>query len=332
MTDIRKLFSANAIALALNAQLPLKMINRDRLFKEANRRPYYKSLVEVAEFGRLAQAVPVVARNGRHIAIGGDGAQTLTIEPLPIKTYESVSAADVADLDRLGDEIKRQFVSDRVGYTKRVVDQTIEVLAAQCWSGKIDWALKEDDSGQYDRYQIDFGTPTTVPLTDLHDWSAGATTIAHIYGDLDDLAERLQNQGYGADIQFEASKEAYAALLAKTERRASGAAITVRAENDAINVGGYIVRRNATNYKDVATGETKSAIASKRIVAYDASAPHTLLWTQIDAFEENGQLTKVPLRIFAALDPSQEFYSIYGSAKPLPIPVVNAIAHGVVAA
>ena len=182
--------------------------------------------------------------------------------------------------------------------------------------------MKTDDG--IDTYSIDYGSPLSVSDTlDIANVSLG-----DVYLYLSDLAQKIEENGGGSDIQFRVGRTAYAGIL-KLAISVDKPGIDLQIGQNSITIGGYVVKRYASRYYDPKTKQYKDVIGPKVIKAVAMDGGFAFRYLAIDDVDAGLQALPIWVNSVKQSDPSG--YKVIGQSKPLPIPAVKSICDGAVA-
>jgi hypothetical protein len=320
---LKEIITQAAVAKAIKSLPPINTPIMDRFY--ASRKSYYKPVIGIDEVVEVAKAVPVIKRGGEPIIIGqGKGARTF-IEAQPIEVKRTLGAAEINDIVAATNERKEAFLADQVDHIRKVVRSTAEGIAAQSLSGRIAWALR---GGENSLYEIDFGAVNTVTPSTLFD--AAGVKLSAVIDLLTKLSEKIQENGFGGNVKFDFGAKAYYALLNLVIALPNDARIRASVNGNTINLAGYELSLNASRYFDPIDNTYKYAIAPEKILAWDANAGFELRYLAVDNIAANFEPT--PLYINAYQTVNGKSWIVEGESKPLPIPVVKAMATATVVA
>jgi hypothetical protein len=199
-------------------------------------------------------------------------------------------------------------------------------LAAQSLSGALSWAMKSDQSGSL--YELTYGEITALTIEPAKLFDATGVKLSNVLDVLVALAEKIQENGYGNSIKFDFGREAYNALLNLVVKLPNDSRIRANVNGNSISIAGYEISLNASRYFDPKDDSYKYAIDPKGILAWDSGAGFELKYLAIDNISAG--FSPTPLYLNAYQTPNGKSWVVEAESKPLPIPIVRAMAKAVV--
>ena len=319
---LKTIITPKAVREELNKLAAIQTPVMDDIYPASSRDTYPFDTIKIEEVTAIAKAVPVVARGSASITLGGGSTAQSEIEPLPVLVNKTISAADLNRIKALSSTGQRVWLRNTIDYIRKTTRKTAEALCAQSLSGKIEFAMKTDDG--IDTYSIDYGSPLSVSDT----LDIANASLAEVYLYLSDLAQKIEENGGGSDIQFRVGRTAYAGIL-KLAIGVDKPGIDLQIGQNSITIGGYVVKRYASRYYDPKTKQYKDVIGPKVIKAVAMDGGFAFRYLAIDDVDAGLQALPIWINSVKQSDPSG--YKVIGQSKPLPIPAVKSICDGAVA-
>ena len=278
---------------------------------------YDSPVYPYAEIKEVTGNVPLVLRGGEPINVAGDGATFNYIEVQPINIAETLNPVEIVNMKALGDTAVEKIIKQKITKFRKIILDTIEALAAQSLQGKISYQIKTQTG--IDTFEVVFGqvadlTPDSKP-----------STVKDLYNLLVDMEGKLQENGYGQNIQIFAGKKAYAKIL-DMAMSYTGKTVYMEQKDGGLYIGNYFIKPITTGYKDK-NGNFVKAIKDEQIKMIDKSAPFRLRYLAIDDFRAN--LKAMPL--FVAQEKEGKYIKLEAQSKPFLIPVTDAIVDATIA-
>ena len=278
---------------------------------------YDSPVYTYAEIKEVTGNVLLVLRGGEPINVAGDGATFNYIEVQPINIAETLNPVEIVNMKVLGDTAVEKIIKQKITKFRKIILDTIEALAAQSLQGKISYQIKTQTG--IDTFEVVFGqvadlTPDSKP-----------STVKDLYNLLVDMEGKLQENGYGQNIQIFAGKKAYAKIL-DMAMSYTGKTVYMEQKDGGLYIGNYFIKPITTGYKDK-NGNFVKAIKDEQIKMIDKSAPFRLRYLAIDDFRAN--LKAMPL--FVAQEKEGKYIKLEAQSKPFLIPVTDAIVDATIA-
>lgn len=320
ISTLRGFYTPEIVALRLRGLAPLKTTVVDAFFKRKVNHPFAK--VGKDDIADIGAAAPLIMRGAPSLALAHGPISVDDYEPYEAAYHKFFTAADMNNLqllDKSGIEARLAGVDDSLRRTCRA---TAEGIASTSLTGTITWPIKLEGGG-FDTYTVTFGSPLSFTPDKL--WDAADATMRHIFNDLQEMETKVQESGYGGEVEFWAGKKAYGLLLALAETYSNNpkAKLLVDVSDKGVSVGGYLVKKMAERYVNPQTGTTVAKVPDHKIMAFASDSAHTLFYCAIDDLD--GRLAPLPYysKPVDTKDPSG--VKIIGRSKPFPVPIVKAI-------
>ena len=325
--DIKKLFTREAIAQVLGSYPPVKTPIMEEFYPAGVRKNFPLPKIAVEELQKTINNVPVVKRGTAAVPVR-TGAMSITeIAPLPIEISDFLDAAQLNDLKVLDTAGLTAWRDNKINDLRQVIRKTTEAIAGQSLSGKIQYPMQTE--GGLDYYEIDYGTPATHTVQNGL-WTDTATTIADIFEELNLIAEEMEEKSvYAQTVKFYAGKTAYAAVLEKAKEAEAPRGLDIRISADAINIGGYVIKRLNERWYDLKAKGYKYVLDPKDVMAVGEQAPFRFFYLAIDDIKAG--LQPLPMFVNVVEKDNPSGYEIIAKSKPLPVPVINAMMKATVA-
>ncbi len=313
------LFSIESIARNLEVLPDAKTKVMDDLYPESMRSTHPFAQIGVREFKQIAHAVPVVRRGTQSYELGGGRGSIDFIEPQPIDTEMFVTAKELNDLKTLDPGGQDAWVQSKLNYGRNVLRATAEALACQSITGSISYPMKI--SGGFDTYTVDFGTVGIV--TPAKQWNATGATLADVYKTLEKMAEGIEDNGFGVQVEFRAGSAVYAFLVSLIAGAPNDSRINAKVSNEGIVLGEYVIRKLKGRYRNPQTKNYVNAIGDNEILAVDKGTGFALKYMAIDNL--NAGLAALPLFVNVVADAKGKGYTLNFLSTPFPMPIVDAM-------
>lgn len=321
---LRKIVTTTNVAQQLSKLPALNTPVMEDIYPQSVRDTHPSSIIKIEEISEIVKAVPVVRRGSSSVTIGGKGSSVSYIEVQPVDVNMPVGAHTLNDLKNLDQNAQQNWLRGRVDYARKIIRATSEALCAQSLSGKINFAMKTDAG--LDSYVIDFGTVSIV--TNTKKWDDGATTLGDIVSYLQTMAETIEENGGGTEVEFKVGKKAFAALSAKILALGNDTRIEAKVDGGTITLAGYRLTRYATRYWDPKTKAYKDVIDPKKVKAVAKDGGFAFRYLAIDDIDAGLKALPIYMKALKVEDPSG--WKLMAHSKPLPIPDVKAMADGTV--
>lgn len=310
LSEIKGLFSPQAVAVTMEALPPLKSTVMDTLFPKAVEHPF--AVIGVHDLETVVGTQPVVRRDGQPIPFKSRGEDVNFFAPRPLKPSVDITASEINDLKVIwGNRVSRQaFVARKVDQLRQLVRNTTEGMASVVAStGALSWPSRVEGGGA-EVYELDFGN---IAQTDSAiDWLAStAPTLKDVYDHLTDLDEEVTEAGGGGNLKFLAGKNAFGALLNLAEKWQS------TAQGGAIIIGGYEIRRLTERYQSPLDEHWVSKLKADLLLGYAQDQPGTVFYLAIDSISNNGEAS--PFHIVTEAVPGDAVIRLIAQAKPVPV-------------
>ena len=325
--DVLKLFNnKQVIAEALKELPPLRTPVIDNVFTTKKQHPLAQIGVDYIK--DLTETKPLVKRGAPGVPVGSGTDSVMYLEPHPVKVVEQITGKEANDLKVLGKDYK-SFVAQKLDRMRRVIRLTTEALSAQALRGQIQYPIYTEN-GVLDTYIVDFtngGEITPVNYTAPTRWTS-ATSVSTILDDLVNITEQMQQKGYGYNVRIWAGRTAFREVVRLAENVSAKSKVDVRIESRSVNVAGFEIELMNAVVK-LPDGTTQKVVNDNEILVFDKDAPFTLYYLAIDDFDAG--LRPEPMFVKAYKDQSRGTVIVQAESKPLPVPVLNAIAWATVA-
>ncbi|MDE5899175.1 MAG: major capsid protein [Treponemataceae bacterium] len=289
----------------------------------SNARGYFKRTVNknttqlaVADIKSTVGNIPVIKR-------GGSGfrpvmkADVEYIVPQPIEIDDSFSPIEDDAFERATGLGKQQIVDERLSRWAKVVRETTRALCCQAHRGSIDYMMQA--GSKLVRYQVDYGNVAGIE----EDSQISALTVGSLVEHLEELSEKISNNGIGGDYEFIAASDVYRKVV---ELSANQTKFNVATGKGFIDFGGFRIMRDNDSYTDTDEGGKETV---KRLLE-----PHELMIRASDAGQEldflrlddSVQRQAVPLYSFTVERPDHRGTDLYVKSKPFPLINTKGIA------
>ncbi|MFV0261386.1 MAG: major capsid protein [Kluyvera sp.] len=312
---LRKCFGLQAVAVLLGNRKNLPSPVRSQFFMDGGQYPL--ASIPIAELRSVISNIPVVRRGTTAYALDRGKDSLISIEPQGIDMSDFITAAMLNNLKVLSSGGVQEYANGIMNYMMNTAQRTTEALCAQALTGFISYPMKAD-GGQLDTYEIDYGTPASVPDVDL----SSATTVMDFYNVLDSMYQTLQDAGYGDTMTVAAGKSAFSTALALADNSRSNILQVKIVNQGEVNIGGYTIKLQSGKYRDI-NGQMVSKIPDNALCAADPSAGANVKYLALDDIA-NG-LQPSPFATNTDIKNNPSGLEIVGRSKPLPIVATSAI-------
>lgn len=312
-TQLKGLFSPQAVAMHLKALPKIKTTIMDSCFPGRAQKPF--ALVGISDIMDIVGTAPVIRRGGLSTPVGAGTVSVSMIEPLPVKPSKDITGQDLNNLRMILDQKASldAWTRDTISYLRDTCRFTTEAIAATALTGTIRWPVKLD-SGDWDTYVVEFGTPHRTDPAKL--FTADGIKVVSVYETLSDMETAIQDGGYGGEIEFLAGKAAYQAIYGIVEDYKSTAKLKISIEAGVIDIGGYKVKKMSEKYRNPQTREMVAKVPDGEIVAYAKDAPAKVIYCALD--DVDAKLQPYPFFPKPVTLPEGNGYRLIGQSKPLP--------------
>ncbi len=322
MIEVQKLFNnQRVISEVLKSLPPLRTPVVDEIFTTKKLHPLPQIGVEYIK--DITESLPLVKRTANGVTIGSETDSVMYIEPHPIRVIERISAKEANDLKSLGKDYQT-FVAQKLDRMRRAIRLTTEALCSQALRGQIQYPIMTEN-GTLDTYIVDFtnsGENTPVSYTAQTPW-ANVNNISQILDDLINVSEKLQERGYGYNLKIWAGKNAFRKVVELAANLGAKSKIDVRIESRSVNVAGFEIEL-MNKVVRLPDGTTQKVVKDNEVLIIDKDAPFTLYYLAIDNFDAGLKASNVFVKAYK--EPSGTSVVVMAESKPLPVPVLNAIA------
>ncbi len=265
--------------------------------------------------------IPVVRRGTKAYQLGGNDLETQSIEPQGFSTVSHVSAAELNNLKAIGlTNIQKFFDMLQFGVMRKIEFST-EALCAQSLTGKIAYPMKTAD-GANELFEVDYGE--TLRYSFETALSAADATIEHVYTALQEMEEKIQEKGYGMNVETLCGKTLFARIVTLAGKNQSNV-LDVKVGKGQVNVGGYIINSESGSYETMSGGMKSrvKTVGDDKMVMIDLDAGHNLYYAALDDLDAGLQALPFFSKVKKVDDPSGA--DVYTMSKPLPAVIVDAI-------
>lgn len=322
ITDLKQFFTPQAVVQRLRGLPPLKTTVLDTFYKRKVNHPMAK--VGRDDIVKNGTPGPLILRGAPSLALEGPGIALAEYEPFEGAFHRTMTAADVNNLmtfDRQSITARLAAVDDDL---RRKCRATAEAIAAVSMTGTISWPVQLEN-GAHETYQVTFGSPLTHAPDKL--WSAADATVKHVFEDLQAMEEAIEEEGYGGEVRFWASKTAFSQLMSLAEgyqdNPKAKLKIDVSVKAKTIFIGGYQITRMAEKYTHPTSGSAVAKVEDGKIMAYADDAVHTMFYCALDDLD--AKLRPLPYFSKPVKTDDPSGVKIIGRSKPFPAPVPKAI-------
>lgn len=325
LISLRGYFTAQAIVQYLKNLPVIKTPVIDTVFK--NRPQLGLPIVGRDEVNHVVRAMALRQRGAGSIPIPGTTGGTDFFEPLPINPDVFVGAHELNNLKLLGESSRQKWAQAKTDLLRRTIRATTEAIAAQSITGSVAWPVQLE-GGTYDNYVIEFGAPVAFVPDKL--WDAADASIKDMFESLEGMQEKLQENGYGSEIEIWAGKTSYSEALAATLNYQGKAKVKVEVSEGGINIGGFIIKRRTEKNRNPETGVMTPVVADKDVVMIALDANHVMPYTALDDLDANLQPLPMFVKPIEKKNPSG--VQLVGMSKPFASPNMKGICKATVTA
>lgn len=299
---------------------PLETSVMDIVFKSRPQHPM--ALIGVKDIIDITQTAPVISRSAPATPVGEGSTSYSFIEPLALNPSDFISAAELNDLKTWGIATKEAWLKSKQDKLRKIVRRSTEGIAATSLTGTIEWPLKLE-SGAWDTYRIQFGTPLTYVPSKL--WDAETATIVEVYNTLMKMRKALRRKGYGGKIEIWAGDKVYLALLKLVDSVKSTAKQNIRIERveSGIDVGGYLIKPMDETYQNPRTKTAVDKVPAHKLVMIALDAGHSCYYCALDDLD--ARLQPLPFFLKPIVKQNPSGIDVLGMSKPLPVINPNGV-------
>jgi hypothetical protein len=299
---------------------PLETSVMDIIFPSRPQHPM--ALIGVKDIIDITQTAPVISRSAPATPVGEGSTSYSFIEPLALNPSDFISAAELNDLKTWGIATREAWLKSKQDKLRKIVRRSTEGIAATSLTGTIEWPLKLE-SGQWDTYRIQFGSPLTYEPAKL--WDADGVTIADVYDTLMKMRKTLRRKGYGGKIEIWAGDDVYVALLKIVDSVKSTAKQNIRIEKVevGINVGGFLVKPMDETYQNPQTKSAVDKVPAHKLVMIALDAGHSCYYCALDDLD--AKLQPLPFFLKPIVKQNPSGIDVLGMSKPLPVINPNGV-------
>lgn len=325
-SDIKGLFAPDMIVSHLKNLPTIETPVMDTIFSDRVMLPF--PVVSKEEMEAVVHELPVIRRGGHAIsAIPSNGVEVTTIEPLPVRMSEYLTARDVLDLKTLTGKSKDLWVKNKIDLMRRAYRKTVEGICAVSLNGKIEWPVALTGGG-FDNYTVDYGTPETVSVDTM--WNSEGSTIKDVFKSLKEMKKVLKKYGYGTNIEVWAGEVAYETLYGMADSHPAKSSIPITIDEAFIDISGFKVKDRSETFRNPETKSATPIIGDNDIIMISKDAGHKLVYCAVDDFDANLQAVPLFVKLVKTSEPSA--ISLIAEGKPLPIVNVKGICKATVVA
>ncbi|GAU08138.1 major capsid protein [Desulfoplanes formicivorans] len=317
MLNLTSLFSRDAIIQNLKSLPPIHTTIIDEIFAD---RPNLGSPVVGSDMvSAVVRELPVVLRGAPSVPATTESGAVTFYEPLPIRPNKMVTGADLNNLKVLGRGGQQAWSREKTDYLRKACRKTAEAMGAMALTGKIQWPVALE-SGSFETWEVDFGSPLSyIPSTKI---SATGAKLKDVFTILSDMAELIEEEGFGGSFVTYAGKTAYSHLVGIAENTTTTAKVKVSISENVINVGGYEVKRMAEKYRNPSNGNMTAKVGDHQFVMVAKDGGHKMPYCAIDDLD--GKLQAMPF--FIKPIPMKDPSGVKLVAESKPFPIVNTSA------
>jgi hypothetical protein len=274
--------------------------------------------IAIDEIERELGNIPVVRRGSNGVRPMSESS-LLSIEPQPIEIDDTFTAVEVDEYERSTDLGKQQLIDEKSAAHIQVVRSTMRALAAQSLRGTIDYMMQAGASMV--RYQVDYGDVPGIQFSD----TVTQIDIAKLIVQLQSIAQRIRDNGYGGPIRYIASSDVYITII---NAAANQKQFAIGTGEGYIDVSGFRVYADNDTWTDIdSTGAaiSRSLMQPGEIMGVAMDAGHKMPFYKID---DVVMRQAIPVYIFTKIREDQRGENLYVKSKPFPMPKRRAICFG----
>ena len=319
MIDLFKKFLViSALVNTLNRLPPLRTFIMDLIYPEAVRKNHPYDRLTYADLGLPTKNIPLVTRGSVSYALTPDKNVLKQIDPANITPSLTLSAADVNRFKTLALAGQQQLMDNYIDTLRRSARKTVEAMAAQSITGKIEYDIRSAD-GTMDLYKVDFGTPK--PITIAKKWDDNATKPVDIVASIGQIIDSLQDTSEGIDIVHLVKYDVYAALVTKAAALNNSDLIKVFPDHVQIGNAKFIIC--SARYYSYKNKTFVDAIPDKAVVSIARDDAFGLFYCALDSLDAN--FASLPFYVNSVKLDDPEGVKFIGQSRPMPVPNVDAI-------
>lgn len=326
LVTLRNVFSPQNVMSSLGLLPDLKTSIIDSFYKQ---RPTHNSpMIGLDTITDVVGTIPVVGRDSLPVPVANEVHDVQFIAPLPVKPSITVTASELNDMKALLNNTYglENWRKQKIDKLRKIVRDTTEAMASvQLMTGKVNWPRRLSHSSG--NYYVDFGSPLTyTPAAKL----AATSTITDLWNICEAMAEVINQNGIGGNIEFMAGKEAFAMIvrMAESYKSRAGGHISISLENGKVNVGGHIIHKMTENYPSPADGTWVPKVNPKSLVAVAVEVDGYIWYCAIDSITARNPA--VPFYVVPEQMPGDVGIELIGQSKPLPARHPKSVCSAVV--
>lgn len=323
--DVRSIFNPAAVGRTmkqLKDEAPLRTFMLDAVFKSQIPHPF--PVLGIDQIQSLTGNVPLVMRGGSPVPLSSKAKATAMFEIPPVKVSARAESFEMNNLRLVGGDGIEQWRTQKINQARRAVRATREALAIQAVNnGILQYPIKTD--GGLDVWTLDYQA-TPLDYTVSAKWDTGDATAATVLENLIEMSEMVaEASGYGGVMKYLAGKKVFTALAnIAVESKAKQAGLDAKVTESGIQLAGFVVELARGGYRNLQSQALVPAVEENTLLAIGVDAPHTEYFCSIDNLNAGNR--PLPFFVQAVPDRFGDGFDIVAQAKPVPVPVMKAIA------
>lgn len=321
--SLRNYFTPQALVQYLKTLPVLKTPVIDTVFK--NQPQLGLPIVGKDEVNHVIRAMPFTQRGAGSIPIVGPSGGTDYYEPLPINPDVFIGAHESNNLKMLGESGRQSWAKAKTDILRRTIRATKEAVAAKALTGTLSWPVQLE-GGAFDTYQVVFGNP--LAYAPAKGWNVSDASVKHVFEQLAEMQELLQEKGFGSEVEIWAGKTAFSNVLALAIKLQSTAKLKVEISDVGVDVGGFIIKRRTEKNRNPQSGAMEPVVADTDVLMIALDGGHVMPHTALDDLDANLQPLPMFVKPIDKKNPSG--VQLVGMSKPFPSPNMNAVCKAAV--
>jgi hypothetical protein len=288
----------------------------DLIFPESVRKSHPFDKLSYEDMGLPTKNIPLVTRGSQSYAITPEKGKLAVIDPANLTPSDFLPASYCNTINSLEPAAKQILIDNYIDKLRRAVRKSTEALASQAITGKISYDLRTANGGM-DIYNVDFGTPKSVPVSKK--WDAADVELGDIIGDIGEIVQDLKKTSDGTDIIHLIKRDVYKALAKKVTKNEN----LIKVERDKITVGADVFYVCNSQYWDYKAKAFKDALSDKTVVTIARDDAFSLFYCALDSFDASFAGLPFFVQEISMKDP--DGIKFVGQSRPMPVPNVLAI-------
>ncbi len=272
--------------------------------------------IAIADIKKTVGNVPVIVRGGPGFR-PQHGAEVNAIIPMPVEIDDVITAVQLDEYERATGLGKQQVIDTLLSAWFDVIRHTTRALCIQAHKGSIDYMMQA--GAQMRRYQVEYGTVTGKTSAT----AVAALVIAEFMDAFEELAEVINGNGIGGEIEYIAEPSVFSRLFAVAVNQN---AVPVQTSPGSLVIGGYTILRDNDVYTDMdeaGVQSVKRMLDTGELLARAKNAGQELRFLRVD---DTVAREAMPMYSFTKERQDQRGTDLYVKSKPFPLVNVKGLA------